>query len=99
VELAGAPEAVDLLSEVHLRREILDAIERRVGDAIEMLDAVHAIVDEIARLGLADRDVHGRRQADLLGLVNRGGRRILVPRADQLDAVGPPLLPSTHPTP
>ena len=96
VQLAGAAEAVDFVREIHVRREILDPVERGVGDAVEVLDAVHAVVDEVARRRLAHRDVDGRRQPDLLGLVDRGGHLILVHRADQLDAVGAPLLRAAH---
>ena len=96
VELAGAAEAVNLVGVVHLRRKVLDAVERGVGDAVEVLDAVDADVDEIARGRFADRDVHGRRQADLLRFVERGRRLIAIHRADQLDAVGAALLGRAH---
>ena len=63
-----------------------------VGDAVEVLDAVDAEVDEVARRRLADRDVHGRRQSDLLRLVERRRHLVAIHRADQLDAVGAALL-------
>ena len=70
VQLAGAAEAVDLVRVVHLGREILDAVERRVRDAVEVLDRVDAELDEVARRRFADGDVHGRRQAELVRFVD-----------------------------
>src|SRR6185437_12264976 len=90
VQLTGAPETMNLVGEVHLGWEILDAVERGVGDAVEVLDAVDPVVDEVARGGFTDRDVNGSRQPDLLRFFDGGRGLIAVHRSDQLDAVSPP---------
>ena len=64
--------------------------------AVEVLDAVDADVDEVARRCFADRDVHGGRQPDFLRLVERGRGLVAVHRTDQLDAVGAALLRRAH---
>ena len=96
VQLASAPEAMDLVAVVHLRREILDAVERGVRDAVEVFDAVDAEIDEVARRRFANRDVHGRRQADFSGFVERRGHLIAVHRANQLETVGAAILCPLH---
>ena len=55
---------------------------RRVGDAVEMLDAVDPEIHEVARGRFADGDVHGRRKTLLLRFVQGRGHLIAVHRTD-----------------
>ena len=96
VQLAGAAEAVNLVRVVHLRREMLDAVERRVGDAVEVLDRVDAELDVILGGGLLDRDVRRGAQPELVGLVHDRFELIAI-HADDLQAVGAALLDVANP--
>ena len=91
VQLAGAPEAVDLVRVVHLRRERLDAGQRRVGDTVEMFDRVDAQVDVVVGGGLLDRDVRRGAKPERVGLVHDRFELIAI-HADDLQAVGAFLL-------
>ena len=96
VELAGAAEAVNLVRVVHVRREVLDAVERRVGDAVEVLDRVHAELDVVLRRRLLDGDVRGGPQPELVRLVHDRFELIAI-HADDLQAVGALLLDVADP--
>ena len=87
VQLAGAAEAVDLVRVVHVGREVLDAVQRRVGDAVEMLDRVDAELDVVLRGRLFDGDVRRRAQAELVRLVHDRFELVAI-HADDLQAVG-----------
>ena len=91
VQLASAAEAVDLVRVVHLRRERLDAGQRRVGDTVEVFDRVDAQVDVVVGGGLFDRDVRRRAQPEGVGLVHDRLELIAI-HADDLQAVGALLL-------
>src|SRR5262245_35701545 len=91
VQLAGAAEAVDFVRVVHLRRERLDAGQRRVGDAVEMFDRVDAEVDVVVGGGLLDGDVRRGPEPERVGLVHDRFELIAI-HADDLQAVGAFLL-------
>ena len=63
------------------------AAERRVGDAVEVLDRAHAELDVVARRRLLDADVGGRAQPELVRFVEDRLQLIAVDR-DDLQAVG-----------
>ena len=96
VQLAGAAEAVNLVRVVHLRREVLDAVQRRVGDAVEVLDRVDAELDVVLRGGLLDGDVRGGPQPERVRLVHDRFELIAI-HADDLQAVGALLLDVADP--
>ncbi len=87
VELARAAEAHDLVRHVLLGREVLDAVERRVAHAVEVLDAVDAEVHVVAGRGLGDGDVHRGRQVFGFCLIDRRRGLVAIERADQFQPV------------
>ena len=96
VQLAGAAEAVNLVRVAHVGREVLDAVQRRVGDAVEVLDRVDAELDVVLRRRLLDRDVRRRAHAQLVRLVHDRFELIAI-HADDLQAVGALLLDVADP--
>ena len=75
-----------------LGRKVLDAVERGVGDAVEVLDAVDAEIHEVARGGFADGHVHRGRQLLFFASWSAAVGLVAIHRADDLDAVGAALL-------
>ena len=82
VEFAGAAEAVDLVVGVVVGREVLDAVERRVGDAVEVLDGGDAEFGEVLRGGLLDGDVRRGAQVLLVRFVEHRLEQVAVDAED-----------------
>ena len=70
--------------------------ERRVGDAVEVLDRVDAELDVVLRRRLLDGDVRGGAQPELVRLVHDRFELIAI-HADDLQAVGALLLDVADP--
>ncbi len=96
VQLAGAAEAVHLVVRVVVGRKRLDAVERGVGDAVEMLDRRDPQLGVIPGVGLLDGDVRGAAQAERVRLVERRFQQIAI-GAEELEAVGAVLLRPSDP--
>ena len=71
-------------------------LQRRVGDAVEVLDRVDAELDVVLRRRLLDRDVRRRAQPELVRLVHDRFELIAI-HADDLQAVGALLLDVADP--
>ena len=103
-DTTGPPETIELVPVVVVGREALAALERRLGDAIEMFDTGHAKVrrDECARFRdlEVDHDLHvpaGRRiGGTALGHAGMHDRvehiRIVAGTLADLDAIGAQIL-------
>ena len=96
VEFAGAAEAMDLVGVVHLRREVLDAVERGVGDAVEMLDRIDAQLGVVLGGGLFNGDVRRRPHVELVRLVHDRFELIAI-HADDLQSIRAALLDVADP--
>src|SRR5262249_47692260 len=92
-QLAGPAETMNLVVGVRPRREGLNAVERRVRDAVEMLDRADAQVDVILRGRLLEADVRGGAESLLLRLVQHDLELIAIEAADlqPVEAVRPGL--------
>ena len=87
---------MNLVRVVHLRRKVLDPGERRIGDAVEVLDRIHAELDVVLGGRLLDGDVGGCPQPELVRLVHDRFELIAI-HADDLQAVGALLLDVADP--
>ena len=88
-QAAGPAEAVALVVVVVGRREVLRALEGGVGDAVPVLDRVHAEGGDVPGVGLLDGDVMGHLEAELRRFVDDGLHDVAV-HAEDLDPVARP---------
>ena len=81
-------ESIDFIAVVHVRREVLDAVQRRIGDAVEMLDGADTQLGVVSGGRLFDADVCRSRQRQAVRFAHDGLELIAV-QAAQLEAVRP----------
>ena len=94
-EITGPPEAVELVVVVVRVREGLRSRDRRVRDAVPMLDRANAVARRRERIGLLDLEIGGDRQIERARFL--GDRRPDVrPHDEHLESLRPLLLGLAH---
>src|SRR5450759_91261 len=73
---------MDLVARIVVGRKVLDAVERRVRDPVEVFDGCDAELGEVLRRRLLDRNVRGTSEADLVRLVERRLEQVAVDAED-----------------